>query len=177
MRHASPTIAIGLLVATPILLWLGMVRPLVGAFDGRFGSVETSLLLDQQQAIGARRPGLLAEQEVLRGAAPDLAEFLTGANPSLAAAALQSRLTSLIKASGGSVTSTEALVLPDEEGFRRAGVRSKMTIQQDILPVLLAAIEGGRPQLFLSALSIKVAPNNALSLSFDMFGYLPPELP
>ena len=173
----SRSLALALAGLALLVLWAGLAEPLIGLVGGENRLGVAARRLAEQRAISARQPLLAANKAALLRAGPNRADFLPGASPSLAAADLQGRIESLIKPLGGSVASVETLSLPDEEGFRRAGLRLKLTLRPESLAPLLYAIETDRPRLLLSALTVKSGGSGDLSLAMELFGYLAPEAP
>jgi general secretion pathway protein M len=166
--------AVALMLAALLVavLWLGLGEPLVTLANGQNPIVNEARLLAEQRRIAERRPALQAERAALLQAGPDRADFLPGASPALAAADLQGRLGALLQSVGGSVASAEALTLPDEQGFRRAGLRLKLSLRQESLPSLLHGIESGQPRLIVASLAAKAGKEGDLTIAADIYGFL-----
>ena len=154
-----------------VLLWAGLISPLVQWAAGDHPLILSRRVLAEQRRIAERLPRLQSEKLDLEHAGPARTEFLSGATPALAAAELQSQLAALVKPLGGAVASVEPLTLPDEEGFHRAGLRAKLALRQDALPPLLRAIESAAPRLIVNSIAIK-ASEGELAITLELYGYL-----
>jgi hypothetical protein len=148
-----------LMGAILVLLWFGLIQPIVSVAQGDHAIVIASENLEQQRAIAARQEGLRAEKAARDAAPKDDGDYLAGADSALAAAQLQSQLGPLLRSLGATLSSAEPLSLPDQEGFRRAGLRLKLGLAESSLPAFLHTLENGRPRLFFAALAIKSAGN------------------
>jgi hypothetical protein len=104
----------------------------------------------------------------------------------LAAAAVQEYLKRAVGLHGGELRSVQSLPSSREDELTRVGLRVVMTGALGAMIHLLHELESGEPFLFVSDLQIKSttrrrrrndeAPVETLSIRFDVYGYLPPEV-
>jgi general secretion pathway protein M len=104
----------------------------------------------------------------------------------LAAAAVQEHLKRAVGLHGGELRSVQSLPSLQEDDLTRIGLRVVMTGGLGSVIRVLYELESGEPYLFVSDLQIKSTkrrrrrteepPVTTLSIRFDVFGYLPPEV-
>ncbi len=109
----------------------------------------------------ARYARISAQVGSLRQAMEDLAEadeltryVLAQESESIAAAALQERVKSIVTTSGGALTSTQVLPAVAEQGFKRVIVNVRMAVSIDALQRVLYELENGLPYLLASDMII-----------------------
>lgn len=109
----------------------------------------------------ARYARISAQVGSLRQAVEDLAEadeltryVLAQESESIAAAALQERVKSIVTTSGGALTSTQVLPAVAEKGFKRVIVNVRMAVSIDALQRVLYELENGLPYLLASDMII-----------------------
>ncbi len=109
----------------------------------------------------ARYARISAQVGSLRQAMEDLAEadeltryVLAQESESIAAAALQERVKSIVTTSGGALTSTQVLPAVAEKGFKRVIVNVRMAVSIDALQRVLYELENGLPYLLASDMII-----------------------
>ncbi len=109
----------------------------------------------------ARYARISAQVGSLRQAVEDLAEadeltryVLAQESESIAAAALQERVKSIVTTSGGALTSTQVLPAVAEQGFKRVIVNVRMAVSIDALQRVLYELENGLPYLLASDMII-----------------------
>lgn len=174
---ASRILALALLALLLLLIWIGLVAPVIALLAGQDPISAATQQRDQQQLIVGRQSDLQARKDALLQSGPDLTEFLSGASASLASAELQSRIALLVKPLGGVITSVEPLSFPDEENFHRAGLRVKITLRPEMLPNLLYDLEKGKPLLIIANAAFKANEEGGLGVTLELFGYLPQAAP
>jgi general secretion pathway protein M len=104
----------------------------------------------------------------------------------LAAAAVQEHLKRAVGLHGGELRSVQSLPSLREDDLTRIGLRVVMTGALGSMTHVLYELESGEPFLFVSDLQIKSTkrrrrktaepPVETLSIRFDVYGYLPPEV-
>ncbi len=149
-RLLSRLAALGLLLALPAALWLGAIRPALGALDRL--EAEIALLEDQLARFERRisEGGRRAEIEIAEPA------LLAAADPSLAAAELQRRLDAAVTGAGGELRSlTVERPEPLGEAAMRIPVSLEATIGMDALAGLMHRIESGAPYLVIETARIR----------------------
>ena len=177
-RSAAVTILLALLFAVVT----GVILPIVDEYDANRSAA------DMMRATAARLqraqrdlPALRAELEALKQQPVAQAGLLQGANESLIAAQLQSRIKALVESARGELKSTQILPGRDESNFRRIAIRSQMAISIVGLQRVLYELESASPFLFLDNIDIRArpvqrqrergAPDGVLEVRFDVFGY------
>lgn len=156
-----------------LVVWEGIGQPLLDLAFGEHPIAQHLLLLADQRRLAERVPALRQTLDELRRTQADLGDFLPPNPPSLASAQMQDYIGGMVKPLNGRIASIEPLALGDEQGFHRAGLRLKLDLPAEQLPLLLHRLEYGRPRLFLADLALK-AKAGQLTISLDIFGYLPP---
>ena len=84
--------------------------------------------------------------------------LLNEATSTLAAATLRERLKRIVQASGGRLTSTQALAAETLEGFDRVGVNVRMSVKIGALQRVLYDLEAGLPVLLVDNLVVLTRP-------------------
>lgn len=155
MRPLQPRerqiVAVAILVAAVAVVWLGLVRPLIGGFIGR--AEERSALL----ATYKRNEGVLAGISVWRAQADDqnaTAEQYSIVAPTkvLAAEDLKQRLTRLAANVGGAVETISELPAEAPDGWVRVRVDMQLTMTQ--LYKSLNRLENEAPYVVVGYVSV-----------------------
>ncbi|MBS7457774.1 type II secretion system protein GspM [Coralloluteibacterium stylophorae] len=188
-RLRSRALALGLLLAAVALAYLVLVHwwwtaPLL-AVEGEIADLREQELrmrmhVRQRPEIEARLAGLRDTEQADPG-------FLPEASSQLAAAGLMQRLDTIVRdeaPSGCDIinrTPSPATQRGDER-YVRVAIQVRLNCGIDDFAAILAALESGRPQLFVDDMTIqarrayRTARNEAiprgLDISFDLYGYL-----
>lgn len=152
----SKTLALGLLAIVIGTAWLGVVRPMIGAYAGQQREwVRTAELLDEFTRIAAERPALERQRQALADA--DVAQRLTLAAESdgVAAAGLQRLVKAAVERAGGSLQSTQVKAARPDGGFRRVGLRVQMTGTVEALRQTLLSLEASQPLIYGEGLELR----------------------
>jgi hypothetical protein len=168
----SRLLALAVLILILLALWEGLAQPIIDVATGDGPLAAARRSLDDQSRLADRLPAMVREKAELAGRQAAATGFVPGFDPHLAAAALAGRLTAEIKAQGGDLASSEAVDLPDEEGFKRVGLRLTASLPEAALPGLLYGLEFSDPCLFVQSLAIAAGKQDRLTISLDLFGYL-----
>ncbi len=168
----SRLLALLVLALILFLVWEGLVRPLIDFATGDGPLVSAQRDLGDQSRLAERLSSLVRDKAALSGTPAAASGFLPGADPHFAAAALAGRLSGEIKALGGDLASSESLDLPDEEGFKRVGLRLQASVPEAGLPGFLYGLEYSDPCLFVQSLAIAAGRDDRLTITLDLFGYL-----
>jgi len=104
----------------------------------------------------------------------------------LAAASVQEHLKRAVSLHGGELRSVQSLPSLQEDNLTRIGLRVVMTGPLSSMLLVLHELETGEPYLFVDNLQIKSTTRrrrradeqtgDVLSIRFDVYGYLPPEV-
>ncbi len=179
--------AVLLLVGLIAFAVFGVALPVMTAYDETEGSLaHTRELLARYEQASSRKSALAARLAELGDRQAQTGIYIKGATDAVAAADLQERIKSAIASTGGELKSTQILTVRDEGEFQRVTLRVAMTGRIVNLYRLLYALEGGRPYLFVDNLDVKArrsrrkkeeaAADPKLTIRFDLFGYLKPEI-
>lgn len=188
LPHALPigpsgrVLALCILGAVLTVFMMGIVLPLVTAWND---------LDDQFQALTVRASGydrLVARQDTiaaqltaLRERLAEASDYLVVAEPAVAAAETQGKLSALATDSGALVRSTLTLQPTVADGFTAIGFQLSVSGSMLAVRDLLYAIESGQPRLIIDRLMIVpsqqqgAAPGD-LDVSLDLHGYMPGEV-
>lgn len=182
----SRTAAVLILVGVVAAMWLWVAEPLWRAYaEGKEAISEAGELLQRYERLAAARPTLEAEVRA-SGQVGASDAYLAGETDGLAAAALQSRVASLMSASGAVLNSIQVLPAREEAGLRRVTLRVQMSAAIEPLVKILYALETEKPVLFVDNLDIQgrqqlhqlAATGGALitepllMVSFDLYGFV-----
>ena len=132
-----------------------------------------------------QRPAVEARMREVRAFEASNPGFLNETNFDLAAAALITRLETVLQEHGGSgcsVITRTPFRSREQERFQRVTVKVRMRCEMAEFGRVLHALEGGSPMLFVEALSINrrgtlggrpgTAQQSYLDIAFDLSGYL-----
>jgi general secretion pathway protein M len=174
-------IAIGLLVAVSFLGWSAVVEPLLDSYRDAQATIQS--LGPALERAGIEANGLAelkASVEHLKSRQNDRAGLLPGANESIAAAELQTRLKTITESAKADLKSTQIVPPRDDGSFRRITVRGQIFGSLAAVQRILYAVEANSPYLFLDDVDIRVttgparadAPAPSLDLRLDVSGYM-----
>jgi general secretion pathway protein M len=160
-------LAAALLVAALLILWLGIISPLVGFYADRADQLaieqarvaSMTRLADQIPALKQR-----AESVSKTGPAPSL--VLEGSSDAVAAATLQNRVQDMASAAGTNLVSVD--YLPPETGsgaYHRIGLKITLNAQWPVLVALLKSVEQANPPMLIDDVQIHGSPVQVLNKS------------
>jgi general secretion pathway protein M len=180
--RASRALALGILAALLLLVFLGFVSPLLDSYRQASSSVEQyRAALEHTRHAGSDLAGLRAELARLKERQASTVGFMQSSNPSLAAAELQNRIKSSVEAAHGELRSTQILPARDEGVFRRISIRGQIAVNTAALQRVFYDLESASPFLFLDNVEIRSRParrssapedDPILEVRFDLYGYL-----
>lgn len=178
---ARRLIAVGLLVLVVAAALRLVVLPIAAAIlDQRAEIAEQRILLERYRRIAARAPVVEAQLAALGEELRAAEAFLAPGPDSVVAAELQNRVKRVIEASGAVMQSAQVLPAQDEGGFRRIGLRVRLSAGIGALTRTIHALEAGTPYLFLDNVDIGAQQirkrgerdaETVFSALFDVFGY------
>lgn len=176
-------LALGLLLLTLGLVYLIVVRPLWSAYHSNQEQIaDYREDIARFERIAAKQPALEQQvQELTRQR--KLVRYTLGAqSPTLAAAALQDRVKSIVEENGGRLTSTRILPVSDVGPFFQVAVNVQMRVSTKALQDVLYGLEGGAPYLLVENLTILSRGNRVyrrtgstsaeLDVRFDLSGLM-----
>jgi general secretion pathway protein M len=180
--------AVSLLVGLAATAYVFVVPPLVAGYVGdREALADARERLGRYRRIAATRPDLQAQIDAMEERGAARGNYLTGRTDALAAAELQNRVKKIIETNGGKLRSIQTVPGKADGGFQRVTIRVQLAAPIDSLHRIIYALEAEKPFLFLDNIDIgnrrrgrrKKAPDDAdpaLTVRFDLFGYLQPEM-
>lgn len=180
--------AVLLLVGLAATAYVFVVPPLVAGYVGdREALADARERLGRYRRIAATRPDLEAQIDAMEDRGAARGNYLTGRTDALAAAELQNRVKKIIETNGGKLRSIQAVPGKADGAFQRVTIRVQLAAPIDSLYRTIYALEAEKPFLFLDNIDIgnrrrgrrKKTPDAtdpALTVRFDLFGYLQPEV-
>jgi general secretion pathway protein M len=179
-------LAAGLLLLGVVLLFtLAVVLPVIREYDAYNDAADQlRSTLGRNLEVERRIAELKARLAELRKNQAYQPEFLHGANESLAAAQLQSRIKTVVESVRGELKSTQIVPGRDEGKFRRIIVRAQMVVSTPALQRIVYEVESASPLLFLDNVDVRAQPASTrirkveatedpvLDVRFDIFGYI-----
>jgi hypothetical protein len=178
--HRGPRLAIAILIAM-VLAVSWALHALYSAYAGNAAALAGKrLLLQRTSAMAAQESRVSAwSAEIFERAGDGV--LLVGNDPSVTAAALQSRLAGIAEASGSTVTSFRQLEPVVKDGFLDVGVGLDLRGKLDDIREVLAAIETSRPQIRISKAAFRAegrggaeAEEPMLDVRLEVHGVLKP---
>ena len=113
----------------------------------------------------------------------DVGRFtLSGESTTLAAAALQERVKSVVEEHNGRLTSTQVLNVEQQQGFEQVSINVRMSVDTPTLQRVVHALENGLPVTLIEDVTIlarrnrsrrrRTTPPPALDVRFKLTGYM-----
>lgn len=192
----SRSLALLLLLAVLGGGWTLVVEPVIAARGAHQTAIARSHeLIARYDRVGRHRDRLEKLLAGMRRRGRSTAGYLSGANHSLTAAALQDRIKRIVTGNGGTIRSSQALPPKDDQGRKRLPIRVQLSANVIALQKILHGFESGEagsPYLFLDDVNIrtqrarrarrrggkKTAPiaasNRTLTVSVELYGYYRP---
>jgi general secretion pathway protein M len=182
----SRVLAVALLAALLTGIYLAGVRPLVTRYHANERAIaEARELVGRFEGAAVSEHDLEQKVQELTALHESEPYYLTRETDALAAVELQDRVTEAINKNGGTVRSIQPLPTEKEGEFQRVTLRVQMATTISSLFHIIYELETTQPFLFLTNVDIKsrqsrvVADNEAgepaLTVTFDLAGYQPPE--
>ena len=183
----SRALALALVVELLVAIYGFVVAPLTEAHANiDQASAGAGVLLGRYESIARSRQQLQAQLAELAQRQAASGVYLRGETDALAAAELQESVNAAIDASGGALTSTQALTVTEADGFRRVAVRVQFTGTIESAHRAIYMLEADKPLLLIDNVDIRssasrrraaqLTKNPALVVRFDLYGYLRPGL-
>ncbi|MDR6290878.1 hypothetical protein E9232_003404 [Inquilinus ginsengisoli] len=162
------------LIAAP-LAGLGVALGALWRADARYAALSQDAA--RFAGVEASRPELAAQRDALKAGLGQGARFLGGTNAAISGADLQRLVGTIVARSDAQIDNTLVLPAREEGAYLRIGLRVTLSTRIGPLQHILYDLEAGQPSLFIDALQIRAedrqAPDPALSVTFDIYGYRP----
>jgi general secretion pathway protein M len=156
--RAGQLLALGLTLALPATVWVGVVDPFLEWHRDR------AERLEQREAIAQRMLSLQAALPMLRERATSIANngstepaLLEGDSDSVASASLQERLQAMFIQAGAQLNSVETLQGEDVGAYRRIRLQVSFNATWPVLMDLLKDIRATAPVLLVDELHVQPA--------------------
>jgi general secretion pathway protein M len=149
-------LALGLTVLALLLVWFGIVSPVLAWYAARAEQLDQRLTLARRMtALAATLPQLEHQAAALPSARANPDALLAGETDAVAAAALQERMQEMANQAGASLSSVEILPAAQLGQFRRIGLR--VALQADMTNVvrLLQRVEAAKPRMLVDELDLQ----------------------
>lgn len=144
------TLALAVLGAGLLMLWLAIGAPLTGWYSDRADRLaQQRRLVAHMRELAATLPGLA--RQATRNPTPGAT---SGETDALVAARLQQRLTQLAADAGTGIATAEALPPEQAGGIERIRLRLTLQTTQPTLLKLLSAVETDSPPLLIDDLEV-----------------------
>ena len=177
-------LAFGIALVAAMILWLGIIAPLLDVFDDRAETLRRqSTLADRMAALVQTLPALQRQAAAALATGRQADAMLPGASDALAAAALQQKLDELATASGVRMGSQEILPAQASDGFRAIAVRVTTNAPWRSLVALLLALAQSETPMVADELSLRGPlanvhdPDLPVDASFTVTSYRPANAP
>lgn len=152
-------LAVAILLVAGLIVWLGVVSPLVGFYQDRAQELaQRRALADRMIAIHALLPRLKAQAATRADPAGPPSLLLDGRSDALAAASLQERLTKAATATGIVLLSAEGAPVVNVGAVRRIGLKINVSGKFASLVGFLERIDQSTPPLLVDELQIQGLP-------------------
>jgi general secretion pathway protein M len=169
-------LAAGLALLVLLVLWIGLLSPLLDWYGARAARLEDlRLRVAHEQALIGALPAL--RKAAAAAAAQPTRAVLSGSTDAVAGAALQEQVQAMASAASVTLTSTDQLPAEQVAGYRRIGVRIEMNAQLPVIVALLKSIEEAQPSMVVDDIHLTatpVGPQNVqlpLDASFTVYGF------
>ena len=144
-----------------LILWLGVVSPLVEWYDANAEALaQRRALAGRMQDLADALPDLRRQVEASQPKDAPAAALLEGGSDAVAAATLQGLLETMCAGAGAKVTSAEALPAEQAGAYRRIGLRVSLDAGWTQLTRLLRAVQKATPRMFVDDLQLHAQPTN-----------------
>lgn len=184
---------VGRLLALALMLGVVLLVVVVGVLPFVERARMTDEALEHNREMIARLSRSVANRgsydtqiEVLLARINESGLYIRADTEPLAAAAVQEHLKRAVGLHGGELRSVQSLPSLIEDDLTRIGLRVVMTGALGSMIHVLYELESSEPFLFVDSLQIKSTtrrrrrtaepPVETLSIRFDVYGYLPPEV-
>lgn len=172
-------LAIAILLALPLLVWVAVARPLIGVVVDRQAEIDAlSDRLARLRAAIRRIPTLEANEAANKQRLEDAGGIWTDTNEAAIAATVQDRLRQAVGGSDGVVKSTSHLRGSDDKDLQTVRIRFSIEGTLDTVQHTLAAIELAKPAMFVDSMTIaapatfSTAKPPLLGLDIEVVGFM-----
>jgi len=152
---AGQALAVAASIIVLIVIWLAVLTPLLGWYDGQSDALAASQLeAAHLQSLRASLPELRQEIAASATEAPAEDVLLQGDSDAIAGANLQATLNNLAIRAGTSLDSAESVPAEVSGGLRRIGVAVSLNTTWPALVAFLTAIDAASPRMVVDDLTV-----------------------
>jgi general secretion pathway protein M len=169
-------LAAGLALLALLVVWLGLVAPVLDWYGARAGRLaELRLRAAREAALIETLPAM--KQEAAAAAHTPTRATVAGSTDAIAGAALQEQVQQLATSATAQLTSIETLPADQVGLYRRIGVRVELNAQLAVVVQLLKSVEQAQPSMLVDDLHLTgtAMGMNAIALpldaSFTVYGF------
>ena len=156
--RAGQLLALGLTSLVLVVLWLGVVAPLIEWYDERAEVLaQQAALVERMEGLAAALPDLQEQAKTVAASGAGEAALLEGDSDNMASASLQEGLQAMFTQTGVQLHSVETLPGDDAGAYRRIGLRVSFNASWPVLMDLLKDVHVATPALLIDDLQVKPA--------------------
>ena len=149
-------LALGLTALALLVVWFGIVGPVLGWYSGREERLEQRSVLARRMAdLAASLPQLEHQVAALPTTKANPDALLPGETDAVAAAALQERVQEMASQAGAPLSSVEMLPATQLGQFRRIGLRVAAQAEMANVIRLLQSVGAAKPRLLVDELDLQ----------------------
>ncbi len=149
-------LALGLTVLALLLVWFGIIGPVLAWYSGRTERLDQRLMLARRMAdLAATLPQLEHQAATLPAPSANPDALLPGETDAVAAATLQERMQEMASEAGASLSSVEMLPATQLGQFRRIGLRVALHAEMPNVVHLLQGVEAAKPRMLVDELDLQ----------------------
>lgn len=171
-------VALGILGVVLILLLYGFIVPLADLWNDLDDELDAlSLRAHGYEQLVQRRAAIERQLVDLRAGMETAPDYLAVAEPAVAAAEAQARVSALAESAGAIVRSTNTTPPVSADGFTAINFQISVSGPLHAIRDLLYAVDSGQPRLVIDRLTVGpsqqqgAAPGD-LDLALDLHGYM-----
>ena len=156
--RAGRLTALGLTLAVPVALWLGVVAPVMDWHHDRADALaQREALAQRMRMLATNLPSLRQQAAAMTASGNEEPALLDGDSDPVASAFLQQRLQAMFMQAGVQLDSVETLPGEDAGGYRRIRLHLAFTATWPVLMGLLKDIQLAAPTLLVDELNVQPA--------------------
>jgi hypothetical protein len=149
-------LALGLTALALLVVWFGIVGPVLGWYSGREEWLEQRSVLARRMAdLAASLPQLEHQVAALPTTKANPDALLPGETDAVAAAALQERVQEMASQAGAPLSSVEMLPATQLGQFRRIGLRVATQAEMANVIHLLQSVGAAKPRMLVDELDLQ----------------------
>jgi general secretion pathway protein M len=162
-------LALAATVLVCLLVWAGMVQPLLSWYGDRAETLrQQRALAERMESLAATLPQLRRDVAASSGEHAAPGATLHDSSDAVASATMQERVQAMAAAAGATLTSIETLPAENTAGWRRIGLRLTLTAPWPDLVRLLQALDDATPRMLADDLHVHRTLVNAKAVAVPL---------